>query len=61
MYEFTKSGPHTTNPNDLIMTDCLEMLYLAGYKGPQNENFGVIAYALSKMTIVDEMEDYGNY
>ena len=60
LYEAAK-GKYTKNTSALALKDAVELLKLAGYKGPENEKFGTIAYALSKMTIIDEMEHFGKY
>ena len=40
---------------------CIFLLDIAGYKGVNNtDNIG-LAYSLSKMTIIDEMEEFDNY
>ena len=54
-------GRYTKNSSALVLKDAVELLKLAGYTGPENEKFGTIAYALSKMTIIDEMEHFGKY
>ena len=43
------------------MSDCCKVLYLAGYVGVEMEKIASSAYSLSKMTIVDDMEDFDDY
>ena len=43
------------------MSDVLTMMQQAGFTGPAHDENVAIAYALSKMTIIDEMEQFDNY
>ena len=61
LYKFTKTGPHSKDFGALTMTDVCKMLNLAGYVGVETEKIASCAYSLSKMTIVDDMEDFDDY
>lgn len=56
-----KSGSHSPDINSFLLSDVIFLCELAGYKGVNNlDNIG-LAYSLSKITIIDEMEDFANY
>lgn len=61
LYRFTKTGPHSSNPLILNMDDACALIHQAGYSSPAHERIAATAYALSKMTIIDEMEDFEDY
>lgn len=52
-----------TKNNYITLKDAVEILKQAGYSGPENQQIGAVAYSLSKMTIIDEMDDkeFANY
>ena len=60
LHKFAK-GITDVNPNQLDMHDCIGLFDQAGFQGVDNEKFVAIAFVLSKMTIIDEMEDFSNY
>ena len=61
LFKFTKTGPHSNNPLILNMEDACALIQQAGYGSPAQERMAATAYALSKMTIIDEMADFDDY
>ena len=60
LYRYAK-GITDAHPNQLDMNDCIGLFDRAGFQGVDNEKLAAVAFVLSKMTIIDEMEDFSNY
>ena len=55
------TGPHTKDIKNLMMSDAVYLMNNAGWDGEENNRVIGICYSLSKMTIIDDMEDFDNY
>ena len=61
LYKLGKTGDHTKDLNAFELADAIFLLEMSGYRGVNNlDNIG-LAYSLSKMTIINEMEDFDSY
>ena len=59
LYQFTKTSQNTNKHKELEMKDASELLKLGEYA--DYERIAAIAYSLSKMTIINEMDDFAAY
>ena len=55
------TGKHTRDHKALTMDDAVWLINQAGWDGEDNTRIIGLAYSLSKMTIIDDMEDFDNY
>lgn len=63
LYNFAMTGPHTKDVKTLSLLDTCYIIKNAG-AGWESEEFNRktgLAYSLSKMTIIDDMEDFEKY
>ena len=61
IFMFAKTGEHTLNIKQLMMSDLTHIISEAGFTGVENTNRVGLAYSLSKQTIIDDMVDFENY
>ena len=66
LYKFTKNGNPSKESkgkewNQLTMEDACFLIESAGFSGQEHEKNVGLAYALSKITIIDDMEDFEKY
>ena len=63
LYKFAMSGPHTKDIKILTIMDCVYIVKNAGAGWESDEYVRMtgLSYSLSKMTIIDDMEDFDNY
>ena len=61
LYLFAKQGSHTKEWHALTMDDACFIIEAAGFPGQELQGLVGVAYALSKITIIDDMEDFDNY
>ena len=55
------TGSHTKDVKNFTMADAVYIIKNAGWEGEENSQITGACYALSKMTIIDDMEDFDNY
>ena len=61
IYNFCKAGKHTKDEKILSIEDACWLFTNAGWEGEENKQIIGNCYSLSKMTIIDDMEDFDNY
>ena len=61
LYNLTMTGPHTKDIKVLNMQDAVWLVKSAGWEGDENVRIIGASYSLSKMTIIDDMEDFDKY
>lgn len=61
LFNFGMTGSHTKDPKNFTMADAVFLVKNAGWEGEENTQTTGLCYSLSKMTIIDDMEDFDNY
>lgn len=61
LYKYTRTAAHSEFNNNVEMIDCIALMEEVGFGGVEYEKQVAVGYVYSKMTIIDEMEDFSNY